>query len=290
MRKQLKSTEILFNVEDKYVFLVGAGVSVDSPSCTPSALEVTKVLLKKVSMPIDYKELLRKKFRYEYIIEQFSNIIDPDLKCLDFFESITKPNLLHYFLALLLIDGHNVITTNYDYLIEKALINIHPNKEDIFLYIKKEDFIHSNFISLRKNNKIPLFKIHGSKRNLITGEDTSNSLITTLRALGKDREPGQTFTIESYKKKILERLISGKTLIVMGYSGNDKFDIIPFLLELQNLKRVIWISHSKKLKYFIKRVKEIKIKLDENRLHQIQTVEQLLSLLKTKTKAEVYHF
>ena len=65
-----------------------------------------------------------------------------------------------------------------------------------------------------------------------------------MSALGREREEGKTFAIEPFKKPALNNLVNKRTLIVMGYSGTDDFDIGPALHEIKNLKRLIWIDHS----------------------------------------------
>jgi tetratricopeptide (TPR) repeat protein len=111
--------------------------------------------------------------------------------------------------------------------------------------ITRDDFIrYPNPQLLIENGKYPLYKIHGAKKNVITNEDTSESLVTTRRALGKHRDPGETFTVETFKKPAVHNLLKNRILIVMGYSGSDDFDIGPMLKELPDLKKIIWIDHS----------------------------------------------
>jgi hypothetical protein len=127
----------------------------------------------------------------------------------------------------------------------KDILSIFPlydtNHQKFMIIITKDDF--------NKNVKLkfPVIKIHGSKRNYITGQSTKESLVTTLSALGKDREKGKTFAIEPYKKRLIEDIIYGRDLVVMGYSGSDDFDITPMIRELEGIKRIIWINHDQNI-------------------------------------------
>ncbi len=95
--------------------------------------------------------------------------------------------------------------------------------------------------------QFPIIKIHGSKRDVIKGRLTKDSLVTTISALGREREKGETFAIEPYKKPLINEVMNGRDLVIMGYSGSDDFDISPMLKELSNMKRLIWIEHDQNL-------------------------------------------
>ena len=238
--------EDLFIADEKYTFLVGAGISMDSPTNMPSAREIVKALLEFCAPPEELENLLSLDLlRYELIVEKIQGIFDGELKFMDYLELVTNPNLNHFFLANSIIRGQYVVTTNFDYLIEHALIQILPSNSHFNIYpiITKEDFLSLKIQNLMDSGKYPVYKIHGSKRNIITNENTQDSLITTLSALGKEREEGETFAIEPFKKPTVNSLMKERTLVVMGYSGSDDFDIGPVLKELPFLNRLIWIEH-----------------------------------------------
>ena len=141
-----------------------------------------------------------------------------------------------------------VITTNFDYLIEMALkkkLDIFPTFHDyhkkVILIITKEDY------RKKVSFQFPIIKIHGSKWDTIKGQLTKDSLITTISALGREREKGETFAIEPYKKPLVNEVMNGRDLVIMGYSGSDDFDISPMLKELTTMKRIIWIEHDNNL-------------------------------------------
>ncbi|MHA1719807.1 MAG: tetratricopeptide repeat protein [Promethearchaeota archaeon] len=286
--KTNKNINDLFEEGTKYTFLVGAGISINPPSNLPSAKSIIDVLLNSC---IPLEELTTsqsiKGLRYEMIIEQVQNRFDYELKILDYFEKFTNPNLIHLFLAYAISKKHYVITTNFDYLIEFALksIIIGEKHNDIIPIITKEDFTkYSDLSQLANSSKYPLVKVHGSKYNMITGEKTSDSVITTMRALGSNKE-GKTFDIEPFKKPLIENIFKDRTLVVMGYSGNDDFDIAPMLNDIKSLKRLIWIEHSIKNRIIIEKISDLlgsKPKSDYTPFNQI-----LLNLAK-KNSGEVY--
>ena len=243
----ISNLKSIFIQSSLFTFLVGAGISMDTPSCVPSAYEFTQNLLKLV-IPTEYLEkILAFPIRYELMIELWQKYFDHQISFLDYLEIITLPNLLHFFLAYVLLKEHYVITTNFDYLIERAIINLNLLKDiknQFVPIITRDDF--SNFIDQKlyqEKEKLFLFKIHGCKRNFITGEDTTDSLITTMKSLGKNRKSGETFGVEPFKIPVLNQIFNNRTLIFMGYSGQDAFDLVPFLKNYPTLKRLIWIVH-----------------------------------------------
>ncbi len=237
----------VFSIDQNYTFLAGAGISMDAPTKMPSAVQMVKELFTLITPEEEISRVLGlESLRFELAVELIQNVIDVDLKFLDFMEEVKTPNIIHYFLSRFIIKGSNVITTNFDYLLEYALKHIlPPNKHSkIRLMITKMDFLEATSKPETLQHQYNLVKIHGSKRDIITNEDTQESLITTVSALGRDREDGAIFAIEPYKKEVMYSLLKNQTLVVMGYSGNDDFDISPLLFELPYISRLIWIEHT----------------------------------------------
>ena len=213
---------ILFPIDQNYAFLVGAGISMDAPTKMPSAVQMVKDLFSLVTPDEEIKQVLGlESIRFELAVELIQNVIDMDLKFLNFMEEVKTPNLIHYFLSRFIIKGSNVITTNFDYLLEYALKQILPaNKQNkIRSMITKMDFLEATSKPETLQQQYNLVKIHGSKRDIITNENTQESLIATVSALGRDREDGKIFAIEPYKKEVMYSLLKNHTLVVMGYSG-----------------------------------------------------------------------
>jgi tetratricopeptide (TPR) repeat protein len=236
-----------FAHKDNISFIVGAGISMESPSTLPSAREFSKTLLQFMVPEEEVDKLINlPQLRYEMVVERVQKL-DENLFFLDYLEQKTKFNLIHLFLAHCIKNNQkqmSVITTNFDYLIERALINILGEEEkrlivpiitksDYEKYQKRTDF----------QDRYPIFKIHGSKRNIITNDETTGSLVTTISSLGKNRESGETFALEAFKKPLINAILSNTSLFIMGYSGSDDFDITPLLNEFSELESITWVEH-----------------------------------------------
>ena len=275
-----EDVESLFSPKFSYTFLAGAGISMDSPSNIPSALKIVRNLLELCAPPEEVDNLLSlKKLRFELVVEKIQSEIDEELRFLDYLEQVTEPNLIHYFLANAIIRGNYVLTTNFDYLIEYALVRMLDNQfyNDIIPIITQQDYIfYQDPKNLVRANRYPLYKIHGSKRNIITNKDTGESLITTISSLGKEREEGETFAIESYKKTAVFNLMNQRTLVVFGYSGSDDFDIGPTLKELPFLRNIIWVEHKQENQIELTNINDLN---EENQQRSLSQVERLLKVI-----------
>jgi tetratricopeptide (TPR) repeat protein len=235
----------LFSEKCLYTFLVGAGISMDPPSNVPSARMFVKELFNYYAPKEEIEHLEQlESLRYEFLVEKVQNLFDKDLKFLDYLDQVKQPNAIHVFLANMIMRYNYVITTNFDYLIETAMKNIlstypmyHNYHQNFMIIITRDDYEKNVRL------KFPVIKIHGSKWDCIQGRLTSKSLITTISALGKEREKGKTFAIEPYKKKLVDSITRDQILVVMGYSGSDDFDISPMLKELNLNKALLWIEH-----------------------------------------------
>nr|MDO8109791.1 tetratricopeptide repeat protein [Candidatus Sigynarchaeota archaeon] len=229
---------------EKNTFLVGAGCSMDKPSCMPSGRSMLGNLVKFMCPATEVDNILKMdNLRYEGVVEEFRNQFDKELKLITFFEACERPNIQHFFLADALKRGHFLLTTNFDFLIELALMNSGVPKDNIVPVITKKDFETFNDPSrLFAQGKIGVYKVHGSTRNFITGEATRDSLIATLQAFGSNKVGLSVFQVESFKQALFTNITSQRSLIVMGYSGGDDFDVIPTLKVLTGLKNVIWLN------------------------------------------------
>jgi len=287
--------EPLFPPKSSYTFLVGPGISIYPPTNMPSVMVIVKSLLELCAPVEEVGNLLSlEKLNYELVVEKIQNEIDENLRFLDYLDEISEPNLIHFFLANAIIYGNYVITTNFDYMIEHALMQCLDKKwhKDIIPVITKEDFIfYQDPKNLINSGRYPIYKIHGSKRNIITKRDTKDSLITTISALEKERNEGKTFAIEPYKKQTVYNLMNKRTLVVIGYSGSDDFNMGPTLRELPFLGKIIWIEHIQENQTKIIHFKGEENIKKENNSHLEQLLKEIsingdfeIILIKTNTK------
>jgi tetratricopeptide (TPR) repeat protein len=236
--------EKLFSPKNKYIFIAGAGISIDPPSNLLPAPQFIRHLLRYCAPEQEIENLLSiESLRYEMIVEVLQRYIDYALEFMDYFELATQPNLIHLFLASVINNGHTVFTTNFDYLIEYALMKILPKEKqkNIVPVITENDYSKYSIPErVFCDGKYPIYKLHGAKRNVITNTKTMDSLITTISAFGK----GDTLlSLHTYKKNTIKEISKDHTLVILGYSGGDDFDIAPMLRTLFEMKRIIWIDH-----------------------------------------------
>ncbi|MGM0468055.1 MAG: tetratricopeptide repeat protein [Promethearchaeati archaeon] len=283
----------LFTEKKLYVFLVGAGISMDPPSCVPSARMFVRQLFKYYA-PADETDRLSylKSLRYEFLVEKVQNMFDKEIKFLDYLDLIKEPNAIHLFLANMILRYNYIITTNFDYLIELAVkkrLSIYPmystHHQKLKVIIQKEDY------GQNVSFQYPIIKLHGSKWDCINRRLTKDSLITTLSALGRDREEGKTFSIEPYKKILIDYVTQNRDLIIMGYSGSDDFDISPMLAELNNIRNLVWIDHDPDGEFGDEEIYKFDSKnnLEEiERSKEISKLDKILSRLAIIKKINVF--
>ncbi|MFX1258432.1 MAG: tetratricopeptide repeat protein, partial [Promethearchaeota archaeon] len=232
----------------KLTFLVGAGCSVDAPSYLTAGHTMIEAIIEYACAEPEKERILKlKELRFEQLVEIIRDELDPELKLIDYYGESNKPNVQHFFLAEMIKKGHFVMTTNFDFLIEYAILQSGVPKKKVIPVITKSDF--QNFDppeKLLKKGKVPIYKIHGSTKNIITGDDTRDSLIATIQAFGSNKEGENVFQLESFKQPAFVNATKGRSLVVMGYSGSDDFDIVPTLMVLKHLKNVIWINYTPK--------------------------------------------
>ena len=236
----------LISPDAKLTFLVGAGCSVDSPSSLAAGRKMIEDIVNYTCAESEIQKILDlEELRFEQLVEVVRNWLDKDLKIIDYYGQCDTPNLQHFFLAEMIKNGHFVMTTNFDFLIEYALLNSGVSKNDITPVITKEDFQnYSDPDKLYRKGKKTLYKVHGSTKNIISKEDTRDSLVATIKAFGSNKEGENVFQVEPFKRELFNNISNGRSLVIMGYSGSDDFDIVPTLKVLENVQNIIWINYS----------------------------------------------
>ena len=131
----------LINNEKKLTFLVGAGCSVDAPSCLPAGRPMMEAIINYTCVESEREKILKLKgLRFEQLVEIVRDSLDPELKIIDYYGQCDTPNLQHFFLAGMIKKGQFVMTTNFDFLIEYALLQSGVPKDEIIPIITKQDF------------------------------------------------------------------------------------------------------------------------------------------------------
>jgi hypothetical protein len=234
-----------FHSNKKLAVLVGAGISKPSPSKLPLAGELMMGTLSKL-FPLSLQKIIpelisaervdrrnSKDFiRFEWLTEALQ-AFDKNLDFLECFNMCKIPNRNHTVLAALIQQGHYVMTTNFD-----ALIEIACEKRNFSAHTLVYEADYARF--LNRHAEKPLIKLHGSL------EQNGNSSRDSLRAtLAQVTQPGGLdIMLERPKLETLKEIIQNHDLLVLGYSGADDFDIIPALSSIRSPgRKIIWINH-----------------------------------------------
>jgi len=244
--------EILEGIKNKeFAVFCGAGISLNSG--LPLANTLKQDLLEKLTEDKeDIKKIIGSNLPFEAFMEvlaENSNIS----KILDIFKN-GEPNANHIFIAKLAKTGliKTIATTNFDMLIERAL-----EKEglirgkDFEVYFKEEQFSEIDFDALNKSDKICVFKLHGSIEN-------EESIRTTMKAvasklLSEKRENVIRYIFSNKSNK------SHKSVLVLGYSCSDAFDINPQIKSMENSKSKIFLFFEQTEATQIKDIKNSKL-------------------------------
>lgn len=238
---------------DKYTILAGAGVSLDAPANFPVAMQIINSLIDAISPDKTIKERLKTEnirevaplyklsgdfIRFEMLIDVIA-LCDEKLQVLEAIQNYKNPNLNHYNLAMMAINGHYIFTPNFDDLIERAIYNLGYMPQTI---CTEEDYNNFRF---NRRKTIPVFKLHGSYYKYIGDGNRKKIVKSTLQAsLTSIMTDNIQLLLPKFKSRILQKCIDKTSSIIFaGYSGADDFDIVPSLLEM-NLKQVIWINHN----------------------------------------------
>ncbi|MBD3350408.1 MAG: tetratricopeptide repeat protein [Candidatus Lokiarchaeota archaeon] len=245
MKQPELDLEKILESDESLTFLAGAGISIDPPSNLPSARRIMRDIIRFSCVDESLEDLLSDEsinnMQFESILQIFQEIIDPELKIMEYYGKAKSPNVIHHFLVDMMLKGHIVMTTNFDYLIEYALIEADNNAEAV---ITKDDYLnHKDPVKLVNKGKLVLYKLHGSKKNIFTGEDTKESIISTIDAFAREKKE-DVFSLPQYELELFQNACKDRILITLGYSGGDVFDVIPTIRKMKDLKGVVWIQHS----------------------------------------------
>lgn len=256
--------------KNKIIWWVGAGISLDYPTCAPLAWDLMNSISKATKNWIyiywrrnnHVREMINKNFnKWEKIITGQENKYFDDTKLsleellglLEEEQVDTNQELLylaldslpfnknHEFLARRIKKGDIVITTNFDSCIEKAFETLFK-KEKILVAANK-----NSILKLFQNSKTSgLIKIHGSLRDT-QKRKTEKTIQSTIKRILHNGRKG-TFGLDEEIEKQLKALMRNRILIVVGYSGSDDLDINPSWYNMtSHLKKSYWFIYPTKL-------------------------------------------
>ncbi len=259
---------------EKVAFLVGSGISIDSPACLPSGRTFLKALISGISPNNDVRDKIldlctepwRRKsvhalskhnlldiLRFEQIVGIVAESVDPYLNVLRLFDAENRPNENHRLLASLAKQGHYIFTTNFDGLLETAMPNARLRS-----VITAEDY------SLARRGRVSpdksVFKLHGSWRDS-SGRLRSDSIKATIERVAKN---GICRNSGSSSLRFFREVLRKHHLVIVGYSGWDDFDVIETLLTTDSDKTLVWVDHSKHDEANVMNAKKLFDELDDD--------------------------
>lgn len=228
-----------------YNVIAGAGCSIDAPSNIPTSNKIIKEIIKFTCAKSEIENISNiEGLRFEVLLEIIRSLLDNDLKILEYLEQCDKPNIIHFLLTEMIYRGYNVITTNFDFLIEHAIIQSNKNNDSIISVITEDDYRRfENIIDYLNTNKKFLFKIHGAPKDILANRDTKDYFLSLIKKIGSYKSEFNLFFVEPYKGVLFNKLFNKAIIILIGYSGQNDFDIIPILKKYHKMKRIIWINH-----------------------------------------------
>lgn len=203
-------------LDDGQVAIVcGAGISYNSG--VPLVLPLIKAILRAIKVDEADIATYIKRTPFEAFLEtlNFNLKIDELLKVFN----VVNPNSNHFLIASLIKKGavNTVYTTNFDTNIEVALIQLGMREGKDFVVARDP----ANF-DLGSVGNLPLIaKLHGS------GDSSAPLGATLARIANKSNE----LVLRPY----IEHLLNAKrhsSIIFLGYSFSDKFDIQPLFQNL----------------------------------------------------------
>ena len=220
--------------DSKLTFICGAGISYPAPSRLPTVSAFVEKASRHCTDDLAVHEALRNAMhdgtgpsaRFEVLVNAISQLGVAPASVGALFDASTA-NLLHRFAASLCQQGAAIITTNFDNCIERAL-----TKE-----IQRVVFRGVDLDRLGPEDSV-IVKPHGS--NPLDQSEVGNDLVITIKELARTAQGFRQFPVW---RQYLQSLIFGRTIVVIGYSGSDDFDITPILLESEP-GYLVWIDYA----------------------------------------------
>lgn len=235
------------------VVFCGSGISLHSG--LPLANTLVKYVLAKLCISEkDIETILNAALPFESFMELLKR--ESNIESLLSIFEYGEPNTNNILLAKLARAGYlkTICTTNFDQLIEKAMINEgFVAGKDFHVIYKEQEFDKIDW----NDNKIFIIKLHGSVEN-------KENLAITF-----DRVANRVYSKQ--RQRVIDYIFSKgahKFVLVLGYSCSDIFDISPQIEAIsENHKEVIFIEHhttieSKQREELV--VEDISLKKDNN--------------------------
>jgi len=281
---------LLAQIRDVYVserpiaFYVAAGISYDCPSHLPLGGQLKEAVLAGFLEMEKHRDLtLIKETVVKRSLEEVCGVVQNEIEdkkqlirtmsqALESDDVI--PNQIHRFMARALHDGHLVVTTNYEGLIEQAYKTIYKARFPS-ARVCYDDDTFTNFLAQSPSPAFErragepgwLLKLHGSFRS--DGRDTSQSVMTTFDRVGRG--------LPSNAQEVLIQILKACPMVVMGYGCMDIDIVYPVLMETLSSQPIWWVRHKDGLG--ISEYDQVQHRLEEEESKKIETADvQMLNI------------
>ena len=231
----------------KIILWLGAGIDRNDPTNLPLGSDLTYFMLRKACVKDELAKSSKDMEKAYGSVPRLEAVID----CFHRFENAQKnkqlhrnflngfqsfwraePNAIHYWIATLLQNGANAVTTNFDNCIPKAYEKISNSKDRLVRSIYQGCPGCYKFSSESKSSHIGnIYYIHGIADDIPT-------LGATLTQLG----PGLP---KAFQHLVKTWLHDGYTFLFLGYGAVDSLDVNPFFNSIPKNKTAkgIYIEH-----------------------------------------------
>jgi hypothetical protein len=207
------------------IFLIGAGLSIDGPSCIPAAWPIIRTFcswladgdgkLEQELLTRCYASPERNPFdfiRFEGLMQAIARTMPDIVGALQVLEAWGMPNAFHLTLMKMAQEGDVIVTTNFDTRFEQA-------SEWLDFPLK--------LFRLSKRSQLPspgtqLVKLHGSFPYRHRHNNLPRATLNQIGTIGLGFE-----NFPRFRRWFTEQSV-GANLYVMGYSASDSFDVVPF--------------------------------------------------------------
>jgi len=212
------------------LFFCGAGISADSS--LPLAREFLGAVLRELPLERDDRELVQdSKLPFEAVLQTLRECTGSLRRLIDIFAR-GRPNSCHHVLARLMVECGvpAIITTNFDILLERAMRQCRLRARSDFRAVSRERDMRR--LVLRD---IPsLIHIHGSVTDRASVAATLDAVSAHSLLMGRRNVLAQAFGAGRRR-----------TVVVLGYSWSDLFDISPIVASIahQDRCRIVLIDH-----------------------------------------------
>jgi SIR2-like domain len=225
-----------FDDFEDLVLLFGAGIGV--PAGLPTAWELIQAVADELVADREWVEKIvglvqpSGPLRFETAMEELTETADPSLDVLSFLDS-AEPGRLHRGVAWAAAQGVQLVTVNFDDLVERALGARGAQPWTVDMQAES---------SARSSGSIEVLKLHGTRwvHDGSGRHPSDRPLHATIRQIVRS---GGGISLPPHAHELFASTLQGRRLLVLGYSGSDDLDVMPSLAQCRPAA-VTWVQHA----------------------------------------------